>query len=89
MSNADELTFITLPHSIYSKDENGRILCEITFPEREPGRYCIERMYVAEEYIGTELPERLIRAALEQIAGEGGTVTAEDPYAKMFMSKKM
>ena len=85
--NAAEISFITLNHSIYSKNEHGRILCEITFPEKTPGEFCIERTYTAEEYIGTELPERLIEAALEKIREQGGRVTAEDPYARMYLSR--
>lgn len=82
------MEFIRLKHSIYSKNEYGRILCEITFPERKPGEFCIERTYVVEEYIGSELPGQLVEEALQSIRAQGGSVTAEDPFARMYLSKK-
>ena len=83
-----DLDFITLNHSIYSKNEHGRILCEIRFPEREPGVFNIESTYVAGEFIGTELPGQLVEAALAKIKEQGGRVEAEDPYARMYLSRK-
>ena len=84
----EEISFIVLNHCIYSKNEYGRILCEITFPERAPGEFCIERTFVAEEFIGTALPERLVEAALDKIREQGGRVTAEDPYARRYLAMK-
>ena len=51
-----KVDFIILNHSIYSKNEYGRILAEITFPEHREGVYCIESTHVVDEYIGTEVP---------------------------------
>lgn len=78
------MKLIVLKHSIYSRDENGRILAEITFPEKEPGIFTIDRIYVAEEYIGSPIPDRLIAAALDQIRREGGKAAADDPYARKY-----
>ena len=79
------MEFISLPHSIYSKDPNGRILAEITFPEHAAGQYCIERTYTAEEYIGTDLPGELVEMAVRQIRSAGGKVTAECPFASKYL----
>ena len=43
------MEYIKLPHSIKSKDENGKILAEITFPENEPGIFTIDHTYVSDQ----------------------------------------
>ena len=79
--------FIFLPHSIYLKNADGRILAEITFPEKEPGLYEIERTYTAEEYIGTKLPGQLVEAAVTEIKNKGGRVSASCPYASKYLKE--
>lgn len=76
-----------LPHSIKSKDEYGRILGEIVFPEKTgEGHYTIESTYVAEEYLGTDLGDRLVREAVKQIHEQGGVVEeAECPFARKWL----
>ncbi|MDO4619155.1 MAG: hypothetical protein Q4B09_00895 [Lachnospiraceae bacterium] len=76
-----------LNHSIYIRSEVGRILGEIMFPETSPGVYDIENVHVAEEYIGSELPEQLIEAARKRIKEQGGRATASDPFARKYFSE--
>ncbi len=80
--------FIHLPHSIYSKDEYGRILAEIRFPEEEKGLYNIERTYVCESLFSVNLAEELVDEALLQIRKQGGRVKADCPFAKQYLEKK-
>ena len=79
------MDWIELPHSISSRDPNGRILAEITFPEKQPGEYCIESTYAADEYIGSELPGELVERAVRKIRSAGGRVSAECPFASKYI----
>ena len=73
--------YIVLPHSIYKKDENGRILSEITFPEKEPGRY------VSESLFGSGEAEKLVKMAVRQIRAAGGSVSASCPFARKYLKE--
>ena len=79
--------FIALPHRITCKDEYGRILAEILFPEKEPGLYDIESTYVAESLLSPTLAGELVREASEMIKRKGGRITASDPFAKGWLTK--
>lgn len=79
--------YIILPHSIYRKDANGRILCEITFPEKSPGNYDIEHTYVSEDLRGQGEATRLVEMALQQIHEAGGKVTASCPFARKYLKE--
>ena len=83
-----EVDFIILNHSIYSKNEYGRILAEITFPEHREGVYCIESTHVVDEYIGTEVPGQLVEAAVKRIREQGGKVEAECPFARKYLAER-
>ncbi len=80
------MNLTVLAHSLYVKDDNGRILGEVTFPESAPGVYSIESVYVNDRYIGTEIPGRLMEAALDQIRRQGGRPEAGCPYARRYFA---
>lgn len=82
------MDYIQLPHSIYSKDENGRILAEIRFPETSPGVFNIESTYVAEEYIGSEIPGELVDMAVASIRARHGKITADCPFASKYLRER-
>ncbi len=82
-----DLNFVTLPHSIYSKDENGKILAEITFPEIQPGLYNIEDTYLSESYYSQELAQEMIRMAVRQIEEAGGRFTSTNPYVSGWIER--
>lgn len=75
------MDYIILSHSIYKKDENGRILAEITFPEHEKGIFTIERTYVCDDLRGQNVQEELVKMAISRIEEQGGRVEATCPYA--------
>ncbi len=81
------MNWIRLKHSIYAKDENGRILAEILFPETTPGAYCVERLYVAEDLLGQGVEDQLMSAAAEQVRTDGGTLSAAFPYARTWLAQ--
>jgi predicted GNAT family acetyltransferase len=81
------MDYIKLPHSIKSKDENGRILAEITFPEEKPGEYNIDHTYVCDDLRGQGVADELVKMAVEQIRGQGGKVRATCSYASDWLRK--
>lgn len=81
------MDYIRLPHSIKSKDENGRILAEITFPEHEPGIYTIDHTYVSDSLRGQGTAGELVQMAVDQIREQGGKVRATCPYAGSWLKK--
>ena len=82
------MEFIKLPHSIYSKNEHGRILAEIRFPEKEQGVFNIQSPYVADEYIGSEVPGQLVEMAVESIRAQHGQIEAECPFASKYLKER-
>lgn len=80
------MNLTVLRHSLYVKDENGRILAEVSFPETSPGVYSIENVYVNDRYIGTKIPGQLMQAAIDHIRQQGGRAEAGCPYAKRYFA---
>ncbi len=81
------MDYIKLPHSIKRKDENGRILAEITFPEEEPGVYNIDHTYVSDDLRGQGVAAELVKMAVDQIHEQGGEVRATCSYASDWLKK--
>ena len=81
------MDYIKLPHSIKHKDENGRILAEITFPETAPGVYTINHTYVSDELRGQGVAGDLVQMAVDQIREQGGEVRATCSYAAGWLKK--
>lgn len=81
------MEYIRLPHSIKCKNEDGRILAEITFPEHEPGIYTIDHTYVCDELRGQGTAGELVKMAVDQIREQGGQVRATCSYAAGWLQK--
>ncbi len=81
------MDYIKLPHSIKRKDENGKILAEITFPEVKPGVYNIDHTYVSDELRGQGTAGQLVQMAVDQIHEQGGEVCATCSYASVWLEK--
>ena len=52
---------------IYYADPSGAVLAEITFPEVEPGVYCIDHTVVDDSLRGQGIAGQLVQMAVEQI----------------------
>lgn len=72
---------------IYYADPSGTVLAEITFPEVEPGVYCIDHTVVDDSLQGQGIAGQLVQMAVEQIQAKHGTVTATCSYAKHWLEK--
>ena len=83
----EDQEYIKLPHSIKRKDENGKIIAEITFPETAPGVYTIDHTYVSEVLSGQGVAGKLVQMAVDQIREQGGEVRATCSYAAGWLKK--
>lgn len=79
------MEYIKLPHSIYSRDENGKILAKIEFPEVSPGVYCFDNTYVEDDDRHMETGDELMQMAVAQIREKHGKITATCPFAKKWL----
>ena len=72
---------------IYSEDENGKLLAEITFPEIDNGVFCTNHTFVDNALRGKGIADQLMRLAVEKIKEKNGKVTAACSYAKIWLEK--
>ena len=69
------------------KNENGRIVAEITFPETSPGIFVIDYTFVDESLRGQGIASKLVQAAVDEIKKRGGQVQATCSYAKKWLKE--
>jgi len=81
------MNFIHEPNRIYSTDENGKVLAEVTFPETQPGVYTIDHTIVDSSLQGQGVAGKLVQAAVEDINSKGGEVRATCSYAVKWLEK--
>lgn len=79
--------WIELPHRIYRKDENGKVIAEISFPETSEGICTIKEVFFDEDYRTLEETDAMIARAVSMIEGRGEKVIYEHPYAKKWQSE--
>ena len=72
---------------ISQKDETGRIIAEITFPETSPGVFVIDHTFVDESLRGQGMASKLVQAAVNEIKKRGGKVQATCSYAKKWLEE--
>ena len=81
------MKFNHTPTRIYSIDSRGELVAEITFPTKDGRGYCITHTFVDDSLKGQGIASQLVRAAVEQIHAQGGTVTAACSYAAGWLEK--
>lgn len=74
-------------HRIFAVNENGTVIAEITFPEREKGVYVIDHTFVDESLRGQGVAKVLMEMAIAQIKEQKGKVEATCSYAQRFLEK--
>lgn len=79
--------WIELPHRIYRKDENGKVIAEISFPETSEGTCTIKEVFFDEDYRTLEETDAMIARAVSMIESRGEKVNFEHPYAKKWQSE--
>ena len=76
-----------MENRISQKDENGRVVAEITFPETSPGIFVINHTFVDKSLRGQGIASKLVQAAVDEIKKRGGQVQATCSYAKKWLEK--
>ncbi|MBQ6603198.1 MAG: N-acetyltransferase [Eubacterium sp.] len=81
------MEFIKEENRIYSTDDSGSLLAEITFPEKESGVFCIDHTFVHPSMGGQGIAGKLTQMAVDAIKEKGGKVTATCSYAVKWLEK--
>lgn len=63
------MDFIKKPGRVYSLDDSGKLIAEITFPDRD-GVANIDHTYVDNSLCGQGIAEKLIKEAIQQIRSQ-------------------
>lgn len=74
---------------LYTLDDEGKLIAEITFPETAPGIYTIDHTFVDDALRGQGVAGQLVAAAVKQIKVNGGKVTATCSYAQNWLKKHL
>ena len=72
---------------IFAKDETGKLLAEVIFPETESGICTISHTFVDASLRGHGIAGELIQMALRKIIQQGKNVSASCSYAKNWLEK--
>ena len=81
------MDFIKEPNRIYAKDENGKLIAEVTFPESKEGVCTIDHTFVDDSLRGHSVASKLVEAAVEQIKEQGKEVNATCTYAQAWLKR--
>lgn len=80
------MEFIYEPGRIYMKNEDGKVVAEVTFPEKN-GIANINQTNVDGSLRGQGIAGKLVKAAADQIIKDGNSITATCSYAVKWFSK--
>ncbi|MBQ7195984.1 MAG: N-acetyltransferase [Synergistaceae bacterium] len=72
---------------ILMKNETGKIIAEVTFPETSPGVFVIDHTFVDESLRGQGMASKLVQAAVDEIKKHGGQVKATCSYARKWLNE--
>lgn len=81
------MNFITETNRIFSTDENGKVIAEITFPEVSEGVFEIDHTFVDDSLRGQGIAGQIVSLAADEIEKRGGKITASCSYAKHWLEK--
>lgn len=81
------MNYITEANRIYSTDEKGKVIAEITFPEVSKGVFEIDHTFVDDSLRGQGIAAKLVELAVSEIEKRGGKVTASCSYARHYLEK--
>ena len=81
------MKFHSTPTRIYSIDDTGKLVAEVTFPMTGQNVYCINHTFVDDSLRGQGVASQLVRAAVDQIHAQGGTLEATCSYAVQWLDK--
>lgn len=80
------MDFITEKNRIYTKDADGRVIAEITFPVNN-GVAVINHTYVDDSLRGQGIAGKLVKLAVDKILADGNLIAATCPYAVAWLQR--
>ena len=80
------MEFTHEPGRIYTTDDQGKVLAEVTFVSAG-GTSDINHTFVDESLRGTSVAGKLVQAAVDQIEKEGNRVSASCSFAAAWMKR--
>ena len=75
------MEFIKEKNRIYAKDESGKILARVTFPESSPGVVSIDHTYVDDSLRGQGVAAQLMEACYDTLKADGRKAIPVCSYA--------
>lgn len=72
---------------IYYKNQDGKILAEITFPQVEHETFCIDHTFVDSSLKGKGVADKLMTLTIEEVKKRNGKITATCSYAQHWLEK--
>ncbi len=81
------MKFETEQNKIFQRDETGKIIAEVTFPESSPGVFVIDHTFVDESLRGQGVASKLVQTAVNEINNRGGKVEATCTYAAKWLKE--
>ena len=81
-----DILFKTENSRIYAENENGKVVAEVTFPEKD-GVATIDHTFVDESLRGQGVAGKLVKAAADKIISDGNKIAATCSYAVSWLEK--
>lgn len=79
--------FVKDNNRLYMKDDSGKVVAEIDYPETSPGVFTITHTFTDPSLRGQGIAAKLVEAAIEDIRSRGGEVRATCWYAAGWLEK--
>lgn len=80
------MKFITEKERIYATDPSGKLIAEVTFPERN-GIATINHTFVDNSLRGQGIAGQLVKLAADRILADGNKIAATCSYAAEWLRK--
>ena len=81
------MDFIKEENKIYAKDENDKIVAEVTFYEIKKGIYNIDHTFVDDSLRGQGIGSKLVQEAVKKIKDKGAKIEATCPFANKWLEE--
>ena len=81
------MEFVHESNRIYRQGEDGRLLAEVTFPEREDGAVDIDHTFVDDSLRGQGVAGQLIEALCADLEADGRKAVPTCTYAVKWFSQ--
>ncbi len=81
------MEFTIESNKIYAKNAEGKVIAEITFPQKEDSTYVIDHTFVDDSLRGQGVAGQLVQQAVDTIKAANGKFEATCSYAQHWLEK--